>query len=139
MANISAVTFVSFLSLYIRQELLGSYAIVGWAFSIAAITEVPCMVYLGALSDKIGRKPPTCCRSFFLPAQAIPLHNRESTLSDLTNSTFTRSDIRRIIRRLRSIRIGRSDRKSRNRIRLVQYRFFCWISNWISTCRDDRR
>jgi len=57
MANVSSVTFLSFLSLYIRQGLHGSYAIVGWASSIAAVTEIPCMVYLGALSDKIGRKP----------------------------------------------------------------------------------
>jgi len=56
LVNIPATTFLSFLSLYIN-ELGGSDTIIGWAFSIAAITEVPCMVYLGALSDKIGRKP----------------------------------------------------------------------------------
>jgi len=56
LVNISATTFLSFLSLYIK-ELGGPDAIIGWAFSIAAVTEVPCMVYLGALSDKIGRKP----------------------------------------------------------------------------------
>jgi len=56
LVNIPAATFLSFLSLYIG-ELGGSDTLVGWAFSIAAVTEVPCMVYLGALSDKIGRKP----------------------------------------------------------------------------------
>lgn len=56
MANISAVTFMSFLSLY-ASGLGGSDAVIGWAFSIAAIAEVPCMIYLGGLSDKIGRKP----------------------------------------------------------------------------------
>lgn len=56
MANISAVTFLSFLSLYV-SKLGGSDAVIGWAFSIAAIAEVPCMIYLGGLSDKIGRKP----------------------------------------------------------------------------------
>ena len=56
MANISATTFLSFLSLYI-SKLGGSDAVIGWAFSIAAVAEVPCMTYLGALSDKIGRKP----------------------------------------------------------------------------------
>jgi len=56
MANISATTFLSFLSLYVSQ-LGGSDTVIGWAFSIAAITEVPCMIYLGGLSDKIGRKP----------------------------------------------------------------------------------
>jgi len=56
MANISAVTFLSFLSLY-ASKLGGSDIVIGWAFSIAAIAEVPCMIYLGGLSDKIGRKP----------------------------------------------------------------------------------
>jgi PPP family 3-phenylpropionic acid transporter len=54
--NIPATTFLSFLSLYIN-EIGGSDTIVGWAFAIAAVTEVPCMVYLGAFSDRIGRKP----------------------------------------------------------------------------------
>jgi len=56
MANISAVAFLSFLSLHV-SELGGSDAVIGWTFSIAAIAEVPCMIYLGGLSDKIGRKP----------------------------------------------------------------------------------
>ena len=56
MANISAVTFLSFLSLYV-SKLGGSDSVIGWAFSIAAIAEVPSMIYLGGLSDKIGRKP----------------------------------------------------------------------------------
>jgi len=56
MANISAVTFLSFLSLY-TSKLGGSDVVIGWAFSIAAIAEVPCMIYLAGLSDKIGRKP----------------------------------------------------------------------------------
>jgi len=60
MANISAITFSPFLSLYIGK--LGSDpgvsdVIVGLAFSVAAMAEVPCMIYSGALSDKIGRKP----------------------------------------------------------------------------------
>jgi len=57
LANISGVTFVSFLSLYMKDKLSSSGIIIGWAFSIAAVTEVPFMLYLGALSDKIGRKP----------------------------------------------------------------------------------
>jgi MFS family permease len=56
MANISGATFISFLSLYMKK-LGGSDTLIGWAFSLAAVTEIPCMVYLGALSDKIGRKP----------------------------------------------------------------------------------
>lgn len=56
MVNISATSLFSFLSLYI-PTLGGSDTIIGFAFSIAAIAEVPCMIYLGALSDKIGRKP----------------------------------------------------------------------------------
>lgn len=56
LANISAITFQSFLSLYVNK-LGGSDALIGWAFSIAAVAEVPCMIYLGGLSDKIGRKP----------------------------------------------------------------------------------
>jgi MFS family permease len=66
MANISATTFSSFLSLYI-SKLHGSDAVVGLAFSIAAITEVPCMIYLGALSDKIGRKPLIVAALFAYP------------------------------------------------------------------------
>ena len=61
MANISAITFSFFLPLYINElgSKLGedSSVIVGLAFSIAAMAEIPCMIYLGALSDKIGRKP----------------------------------------------------------------------------------
>jgi len=57
LTNISGITFVSFLSLYMKDKLTSSNTIIGWAFSIAAVTEVPCMLYLGALSDKIGRKP----------------------------------------------------------------------------------
>jgi len=66
LVNISATTFLSFLSLYIN-ELGGSNMIIGWAFSIAAVTEVPCMVYLGALSDKIGRKPLLVAALFSYP------------------------------------------------------------------------
>jgi len=66
MANISATTFLSFLSLYINK-LGGSDAVIGWAFSIAAVTEVPCMIYLGALSDKIGRKPLLVAALFSYP------------------------------------------------------------------------
>jgi len=66
MANISATTFLSFLSLYM-SNLGGSDTIIGWAFSIAAITEVPCMIYLGALSDKIGRKPMIIAALFVYP------------------------------------------------------------------------
>jgi len=66
MANISAATFLSFLSLYI-SKLGGSDAVIGWAFSIAAVTEVPCMTYLGALSDKIGRKPLLVAALFSYP------------------------------------------------------------------------
>jgi len=66
LVNISAATFLSFLSLYIK-ELGGSDTIIGWAFSIAAVTEVPCMVYLGALSDKIGRKPLLIAALFSYP------------------------------------------------------------------------
>jgi len=66
LVNISAATFLSFLSLYIK-ELGGSDTIIGWAFSIAAVTEVPCMVYLGALSDKIGRKPLLVAALFSYP------------------------------------------------------------------------
>jgi len=66
MANISATTFLSFLSLYINK-LGGSDAVIGWAFSIAAVTEVPCMTYLGALSDKIGRKPLLVAALFSYP------------------------------------------------------------------------
>jgi len=65
-ANISATTFMSFLSLYIKK-LGGSDTIIGWAFAIAAVTEVPCMVYLGALSDKIGRKPLLVAALFSYP------------------------------------------------------------------------
>lgn len=56
LANVSAPAFLSFLSLHINK-LGGSDITVGWAFSVAAMAEVPCMIYLGALSDKIGRKP----------------------------------------------------------------------------------
>jgi len=66
MANISAATFSYFLSLYIKK-LGGSNTIIGWAFSIAAVTEIPCMVYLGALSDKIGRKPLLVAALFSYP------------------------------------------------------------------------
>jgi len=66
MANTSATTFLSFLSLYM-SNLGGSDTIIGWAFSIAAITEVPCMIYLGALSDKIGRKPMIIAALFVYP------------------------------------------------------------------------
>lgn len=66
MANISAATFLSFLSLYI-SKLGGSDVVIGWAFSIAAVTEIPCMTYLGALSDKIGRKPLLVAALFSYP------------------------------------------------------------------------
>jgi len=66
MASISAATFLSFLSLYI-SKLGGSDAVIGWAFSIAAVTEVPCMTYLGALSDRIGRKPLLVAALFSYP------------------------------------------------------------------------
>jgi len=66
LVNIPAATFLSFLSLYINK-LGGSDTIIGWAFSIAAVTEVPCMVYLGALSDKIGRKPLIVAALFSYP------------------------------------------------------------------------
>jgi len=70
MANISATTFLSFLSLYV-VKLGGSDALIGWAFSIAAITEVPCMIYLGALSDRIGRKPLLIAALFSFPLRAF--------------------------------------------------------------------
>jgi len=66
MADISATTFQSFLSLYM-SDLGGSDSIIGWSFSIAAIAEVPCMIYLGALSDKIGRKPLLIAALFVYP------------------------------------------------------------------------
>jgi len=66
LVNISSTTFYSFLSLHI-QKLGGSNIIIGWAFSIAAVTEIPCMVYLGALSDKIGRKPLLVAALFSYP------------------------------------------------------------------------
>ncbi|MEM2995014.1 MAG: MFS transporter [Candidatus Bathyarchaeia archaeon] len=66
MVNISATTFSNFLSLYTR-ELGGSDAIVGLAFSIAALAEVPCMVYFGAVSDKIGRKVLVAAALFIYP------------------------------------------------------------------------
>jgi len=68
MANISVITFSSFLSLYIKK-LGGSDALIGWAFSLAAVTEIPCMLYLGALSDKIGRKPILVVALFSYPLQ----------------------------------------------------------------------
>ncbi|MEM2972291.1 MAG: MFS transporter [Candidatus Bathyarchaeia archaeon] len=66
MVNISATTFSHFLSLYIRK-LGGSDTIVGLAFSIAALAEVPCMVYFGAVSDKIGRKMLVAAALFIYP------------------------------------------------------------------------
>lgn len=68
MANISAITFSSFFSLY-AKGLGGSDTLIGWAFSIAAVTEIPCMLYLGALSDKIGRKPILVVALFSYPLQ----------------------------------------------------------------------
>jgi len=56
LVSISSTSYYFFLSLY-TNELGGSDTIIGWAFAIAAVPEVPLMVYLGALSDKIGRKP----------------------------------------------------------------------------------
>ena len=77
MANISATTFVSFLSLYISQ-LGGSASMIGWAFSIAAITEIPCMIYLGGLSDRIGRKPLLIAALLFYPLRLF-LYTMAST------------------------------------------------------------
>jgi len=66
LVNVSSATFYSFLSLYMH-ELGGSDTVIGWAFSIAAVPEVPFMIYLGALSDKIGRKPLLVAALFSYP------------------------------------------------------------------------
>ena len=66
LVSISSTSYYSFLSLYVN-ELGGSDTIIGWAFAIAAVPEVPLMVYLGALSDKIGRKPLLVAALFSYP------------------------------------------------------------------------
>ena len=52
---VTTPAYYSFLPLYITKVLGGDSLAASLAFSITPIAEVPAMIYLGALSDKVGR------------------------------------------------------------------------------------
>ncbi|MEM1509778.1 MAG: MFS transporter [Thermofilaceae archaeon] len=56
-ASVSNPAYYTFLPLYLTQEIGASQLLTSAAFAITPFTEIPMMLALGALSDKIGRIP----------------------------------------------------------------------------------
>jgi len=59
---------MSFLSIYI-QQLGGSRSLIALAFALAAIVEIPFMVWVGGMSDRIGRRPPLVMAFLAMPVR----------------------------------------------------------------------
>ena len=56
----------SFLSLYL-QELGGSRSLIALSFALAAVVEIPFMIWVGGMSDRIGRRPPLVIAFLAMP------------------------------------------------------------------------
>ena len=55
-ASLTTPAYYTFLPLYMTKELKASKFLSSLAFTITPFAEIPAMIYLGALSDKIGRR-----------------------------------------------------------------------------------
>lgn len=56
-ASVSNPAYYTFLPLYLIREIGASQLLISVAFAITPFTEIPMMLALGALSDRIGRIP----------------------------------------------------------------------------------
>lgn len=68
---------MSFLSIYL-QELGGSRSLIALAFAMAAVVEIPFMIWVGGMSDRIGRRPPLVIAFLAMPVRMLlysQLHN----------------------------------------------------------------
>lgn len=59
---------MSFLSIYL-QELGGSRSLIALAFAMAAVVEIPFMIWVGGMSDRIGRRPPLVIAFLAMPVR----------------------------------------------------------------------
>lgn len=59
---------LGFLSLYL-QELGGTRSLIALAFALAAVVEIPFMIWVGGVSDRIGRRPPLVIAFLAMPVR----------------------------------------------------------------------
>lgn len=64
--GISQSSTMSLFSLYL-QSLGGTKQIIAWAYVVAAVVEIPFMIWVGRASDRIGRRPPLVIAFLTLP------------------------------------------------------------------------
>lgn len=64
--GISQSSTMSYFSLFI-QSIGGTKQIIAWALVVAAVVEIPFMVWVGRASDRIGRRPPLVIAFLTLP------------------------------------------------------------------------
>ena len=61
---------MSFLSIYL-QELGGSRSLIALAYALAAIVEIPFMLWVGGVSDRVGRRPPLVIAFLAMPIRLL--------------------------------------------------------------------
>lgn len=64
--GISQSSTMSLFSLFL-QSLGGTKQIIAWAYVVAAVVEIPFMIWVGRASDRIGRRPPLVIAFLTLP------------------------------------------------------------------------